>query len=417
MKKIKHTTISMVMIFAALLTFSNAGAQDSNKNSNWKLIKENTKGQGWSLYKKDATDSKLQQFKIVGIVSSSTRLAQKAAVDLAINPEHYTTKKGKVLGTFKILEQTEKEFTLYSLMYGPGFMKDRDVVIRYNLYEDSINNIMGLKWHHIDKKEYPPTKKIIRMPVDIGDWRFEEVDKNSCIATNILQFNPGGSIPSWMLNMMVKSMLPVEIENMREIVKTIETTTSVNNMQNWVLVKENKLGCKLYSRTTSGTDIKEFKVVGKMKSTPDNCLYWAKDKIINNAKYEKGAPAIEILENIPTGLLTYSVSKMPWPIKDRAMCERYTYYEDENKGMVGMYWKEAWEECLKPLRKKLVRMPIIRGKWEFASQDNQSTEAIYVAKFDPGKGMPSGMVNRMAGKFLLEEFISIKHLSEKNEKN
>lgn len=223
MKKRKYRTISMVMFFIAFLTFSNAQAQNSSKNSEWKLIKENTKGQGWSLYKKSTSDSKLQQFKIVGPVSSSAKQAQKAAIDLAINPEHYTTKKGKVLGTFKILEKTEKEFMLYSLMYGPRFMKDRDVVIRYKLYEDSINNIMGLKWHHIDKSEYPPTQKMIRMPVDIGDWKFEEIDENSCIATNILQFNPGGNIPSWMLNMMVKSMLPVEIENMREIVKTIET--------------------------------------------------------------------------------------------------------------------------------------------------------------------------------------------------
>ncbi len=222
MKKRKYPIVSGAIFLFAFLTFSSVQAQDTH-TSEWELIKENTKGLGWKLYKKDTPDSKLQQFKIEGKVNSAAKTAQKAAVDLAINPEHYTTKKGKVLGTFKILNQTEKEFTLYSLMYGPGFMKDRDVVIRYKLYEDPINNIMGLKWLHIDKDEYPPTKKIIRMPIDIGDWKFEQIDANNCMATNILQFNPGGNIPSWMLNMMVKSMLPLEIENMREIVKTIET--------------------------------------------------------------------------------------------------------------------------------------------------------------------------------------------------
>ncbi len=191
-------------------------------------------------------------------------------------------------------------------------------------------------------------------------------------------------------------------------------STSAKTINNWTLVKENESGSKLYARAANGTDIKEFKVVGIIKSTPDICLYWAKDKIIHNAKYEKGAPAIEILEDTQIGLLTYSVSKMPWPIKDRAMCERYTYYQQADKGMVGMRWKEAWEECPKPSSNKLVRMPIIRGKWEFAALDNKNTEAIYIAQFDPGKGMPSGMVNSMAGKFLLEEFISIKHLSEEN---
>ncbi len=193
-----------------------------------------------------------------------------------------------------------------------------------------------------------------------------------------------------------------------------KTSTSINVTTDWTLVKKDESGCKLYSRETSGTDVKEFKVIGMIKSTPENCLYWVKDKIIHNSKYEKGAPAIEIIENTPTGLLTYSVSKMPWPIKDRAMCERYEYYQQVDKGIIGMRWNEAWEECPKPSSKKLVRMPIIRGKWEFISLDNKNTEAIYVAQIDPGKGMPSRMVNRMAGKFLLEEFNSIKRLSEEN---
>lgn len=193
------------------------------------------------------------------------------------------------------------------------------------------------------------------------------------------------------------------------------SSSSPDATKEWSLAKEDKSGCKLYSRETNGTDVKEFKVVGIIKSAPDTCLYWAKDKIIHSAKYDKGEPPIEILENNPLGLLTYSVSKMPWPIKDRAMCERYVYYEQVGKGIVGMRWNEAWEECTTPPNKKLVRMPIIRGKWEFVSLDDKNTEAIYVAQFDPGKGMPAGMVNSMAGKFLIEQFNSIKHLSEGNE--
>ena len=201
---------------------------------------------------------------------------------------------------------------------------------------------------------------------------------------------------------------------------TKRAVTANQNKQEWKIVKENsseKDGWKLYSRKTNGTDVKEFKVVGIIKSAPDICLYWAKDKIIHSVKYNKEESPIEILEDNPLGLLTYSVSKMPWPIKDRAMCERYVYYQQADKGIVGMRWKEAWEEYPKPPNNKLVRMPIIRGKWEFVSLDNKNTKAIYAAQFDPGKGIPAGMVNRMAGKFLIEEFNSIKHLSEENETN
>ncbi|MCM4173806.1 hypothetical protein DHD32_20230 [Arenibacter sp. TNZ] len=194
-----------------------------------------------------------------------------------------------------------------------------------------------------------------------------------------------------------------------------KANTLTTTPKDWELVKEDKSGCKLYSRETNGTDIKEFKVVGIIKSVSDTPLYWVKDKIIQNSNYEKRDPVIEILEDTPTGLLTYSISKMPWPIKDREMCERYIYYQQTDNGINGIRWKEAWEECPKLASNKLVRMPIIRGKWEFVSVDNKNTEAIYVAQFDPGKGMPSGMVNRMAGKFLIEEFNSIKNLSEGNE--
>jgi len=136
---------------------------------------------------------------------------------LFVDSSVYVSKKGKSLGWFKIFKHTENEIELYSFMKGSFLTKDRDVVVRYKTYEDSTGNTMGVKWHQIDKEGYEATDTIIRMPVDMGNWRFDKLDSESCKATMIFQFHPGGSPPAWLINMIVKYYAPHEFKHLRQL--------------------------------------------------------------------------------------------------------------------------------------------------------------------------------------------------------
>jgi|GEM_PF-3453992 len=219
MKKSNHIKVlCLTMLFMAFNISSNAQNQSTNNNE-WKLIKQKKKGDGWQLYKRKLSDSKFQEVKIVGKINSSMQKAQTSSMEFFVDSTAYISKKGKSLGWFKIFKHTEDEIELYSFMKGNFLTKDRDVLVRYKTYEDSAGNAMGVKWHHIEKEGYEATDTVIRMPVDIGNWRFDKLDSESCMATMTFQFHPGGNPPTWLVNMIVKYYAPHELEHLRSICK------------------------------------------------------------------------------------------------------------------------------------------------------------------------------------------------------
>ncbi|MCM4173807.1 hypothetical protein DHD32_20235 [Arenibacter sp. TNZ] len=186
----------------------------------WELIKENNR-EDWKLYKKNVSGSKAFEFKISATINTSIKEAQNAAIDMITNPKFYQSKKGKSYGYFKIIQQKEKSFILYSYMKGPLIFRDRDVVVHYELYENEAKTEMGMKWQHTNAIGFEPREKVIRMPIDIGDWNFKQINSSKCEASQTLQFDPGGSMPKWMINMMVKSRLPEDFNNLKMSVSLI----------------------------------------------------------------------------------------------------------------------------------------------------------------------------------------------------
>jgi len=211
--------IRTLCLLIPILAFSQAGfTQDQTDNQHkWKLIKTKKKGDGWKLYVRKVPGANFQEAKIVGKINSSMKIAQTNSMKLFLDSSVYMSKKGKSLGWFKVFKQTEDEIELYSYMKGGFLTKDRDVVVRYKTYEDSSGNALGVAWHQIDKVGYEATDTIIRMPVDMGNWRFDKLDSERCMATMIFQFHPGGSPPAWLIKMIVKYYAPHEFEHLKQL--------------------------------------------------------------------------------------------------------------------------------------------------------------------------------------------------------
>lgn len=208
----------LLMAFGTSLIAQNKAAN----NQEWKLVKtkkKKKKNEGYKVYKTKIPDSKLKQFKIVGKVNCSTVEAQKIAWKMITDSTMRTTKKGKSLGYVKVLEHSENEMVVYDFMKGSFLVKDRDVVVRYTMFKDSLKNSTGIKWSQVDVKGYEPTDSIIRMPIATGSWSFKKIDSTSCMATETFRFHPGGNPPAWLINMVVKSMIPIELKKLRERVK------------------------------------------------------------------------------------------------------------------------------------------------------------------------------------------------------
>ena len=219
MQKSIWAKIICFAIVVMTFNFTSIAQNQTTNNQEWKLIKTKKKGEGWHLYKSKVAGSKFREFKVVGKINCSMQKAQTNSMKLFVDSTAYITKKGKSLGWFKVFKHTEDEIELYSFMKGGFLVKDRDVVVRYRTFEDSTGNALGVKWHQIDKEGYEATDEIIRMPVDKGNWRFEKIDSKSCMAEMTFQFQPGGNPPAWMINTVSKSVIPHELEHLRELCK------------------------------------------------------------------------------------------------------------------------------------------------------------------------------------------------------
>lgn len=203
------------MVFAFLAI----GQLSLAQNQEWKLIKTSKKEDGWKVYKAKVPDSKLNQVKIVGKVNCSMEEAQKNAWEQILDSTMRITKKGKSLGYVRVLQRSQNEMLVYDFMKGSSMVRDRDVVVRYTLFNDSLENITGIKWTQVDIEGYEPTDSVIRMPIARGSWSFKKIDSTSCMATETFQFHPGGNPPAWIINMVVKSSIPIELKHLRESVK------------------------------------------------------------------------------------------------------------------------------------------------------------------------------------------------------
>ena len=222
MKIIKKSNwVNTLSFVVAVITFNFTliAQNEITNDQDWKLIKTQEKGEGWKIYKAKVPDSKLFQYKIVGKVNCSAENAQNTVMEMTVDPNMRINKRGKSLGWIEVLERTENEIVVYDFMKGNFMIKDRDVVVRYSLFRDSTKNVKGVKWNQIDYEGYEATDSIIRMPIATGSWSFKEIDSTSCIATEIFQFHPGGKIPAWMVNMVARSTIHIELEHLRNSIK------------------------------------------------------------------------------------------------------------------------------------------------------------------------------------------------------
>jgi hypothetical protein len=103
-----------------------------------------------------------------------------------------------------------------------------------------------------------------------------------------------------------------------------------------------------------------------------------------------------------SSLLTYVIHNEPFPLKDTEMSVRYTFLAKEN-GSTGVSWHEAWNESNVAPSKKLSRVEIFRGSWDFSVVDTNSCQALTSVQFNPKK-IPRWFYQPMVFKFLREGF-------------
>jgi hypothetical protein len=107
----------------------------------------------------------------------------------------------------------------YNVITAP-LVSNRDVVILTKVTRTP-GKIMRT-FRAIKHPSVPERKGIVRMPTMVGMWLFEAVGKNQTKVTYQNLADPGGSLPSGLVNMTVVKMPFVSLTNMREQLKSMK---------------------------------------------------------------------------------------------------------------------------------------------------------------------------------------------------
>ncbi|MGB6153036.1 MAG: START domain-containing protein [Pricia sp.] len=166
-----------------------------------------------------------------------------------------------------------------------------------------------------------------------------------------------------------------------------------------------------YSKNIKDSKFKAFKIKGTVRATPKEAVEALRYRIENwTAFYSEKEVYFEVLESDSTELLVYSIFKLPFPFRDRSMCEKFTIKEDSASGIHEISWHQEWQKA--PPEKGIIRMPVARGSWTFEPIDSSQSIATYEVYTDPGGSLPAWMYNSTVQKGLPKELNDIEQIAK-----
>jgi len=150
---------------------------------------------------------------------------------------------------------------------------------------------------------------------------------------------------------------------------------------------------QVYTRKVSGSRIAEslavtiitgpFTAVASLILAPDQYHLW-----IDSVDESRVLKQLD-----PRESYQYTVSKAPWPVKDRDAVVHATVQQDPATGVITVHSQGTPDYI--PKKKKLVRVRKVDSTWTITPHSQDRVEVRYQVHSDPGGHLPAWLVNRV----------------------
>jgi hypothetical protein len=159
----------------------------------WKLKqdKENIK-----VYTKNITNSALKAIRIVGNINASLSALTAVLLDINSTKEWvYATKSIAILKTI-----SSSELIYYSELEIPWPVSNRDFIALLKVTQDEKTKAVSIDG--FNKPAYLPSKKnVVRIQQSCSKWLITPTPNGQLKIEYVLQVDPGGSVPAWLINL------------------------------------------------------------------------------------------------------------------------------------------------------------------------------------------------------------------------
>jgi len=193
-------TIFIYLIFL-IVPFSLFAQKD------WVFKKEKN---GIKIYNRHSDISRLDDIKVeVDLPGNIFQLADILS-DVEKYPQWaYATKICEL-----VKKINSREFIYYSEIEVPWPATNRDFYANFKVSVDSAARTLNVV--SIGMKDYKPANKnLVRIPLSKGQWTITTISEKKIHLVYILQLDPGGSVPTWVLNLFITKGPLETFENLK----------------------------------------------------------------------------------------------------------------------------------------------------------------------------------------------------------
>jgi hypothetical protein len=174
----------------------------------WTLKKEKD---GIKISSRPSQFSKFNDLKIETDLTGN--VSQLAAI--LLNVEKYPDWAYATKTCTLIKKISNEEIIYYSEIDVPWPATNRDFYADFKVMLDS--STRSLKVLSVGLKNYQPeNKNLVRIPMSKGTWNITTISDKLIHMEYILQVNPGGSVPAWILNMFATTGPMETFENLKQ---------------------------------------------------------------------------------------------------------------------------------------------------------------------------------------------------------
>jgi ribosome-associated toxin RatA of RatAB toxin-antitoxin module len=181
-----------------------------NMSGAWELAK---KGDGITVYTRSVIGSGFKEYKAAMKIKASLSSMVAIVEDVSAYPSWiHTCKEGKLLKRIN-----EKETYNYTINDAPWPVSDRDAAVHNKISQNPEDRVVTINIKGIP--DYIPEKTGLQRVKKIeGFWRFTPLENGSVEVVYQVHTEPGGNLPSWLVNSIVVSQPFHTLLNMQKVI-------------------------------------------------------------------------------------------------------------------------------------------------------------------------------------------------------
>lgn len=186
-----RSTLLYISFFFFAIIFS--GPETAVAQQKWALSSDN---EGIQVYTRPMADSKIKAVRVVCNVAATPTQLLAAILDIQTCGEWVYHSKQNTL----IKQISPVDLIYYSRVAVPWPAEDRDFVVSIQTDQNPQTKVITVSSPCIPG--YVAEKKgVVRISHSVGKWTITPVGKNQTRAEYVLEVDPMGAIPAWLINL------------------------------------------------------------------------------------------------------------------------------------------------------------------------------------------------------------------------